>query len=128
MFHDELGAYWRAIAIRQRSSGVMRWSRSSALSSMSICTQCTVPVNSLSPVGVVVADAGAGVAADVGGLVTGEDHGDGGVEPTLADLVAVDVEGDGRAFGETAAVVGELHTHLVIAGSQHAVAFDDDSA
>ncbi len=44
------GGYWRAIAMRKRSSAVMRWSRSSALSSMSICTQWMRPVNSLSPV------------------------------------------------------------------------------
>ena len=82
---------------------------------MSICTQCTVPVNSLSPVRVLVADAGAGVAADVGGLVAGEDHRNGCVDAAVADLVAVDVERDGRALGETAAVVVELHPHLVVA-------------
>ena len=37
--------YWRAIATRKRSSGVIRWSASSASSPMSICTQLTVPVN-----------------------------------------------------------------------------------
>ena len=42
--------YWRAIAMRNRSSGVMRWSRSAVLSSMSICTQWMRPVNSLSAV------------------------------------------------------------------------------
>ena len=40
--------YCRAIATRRRSSGPIRWSTSSAAASMSICTQRTVPVNSLS--------------------------------------------------------------------------------
>jgi hypothetical protein len=40
--------YWRAIAIRNRSSEVIRWSRSSAASSMSIWTQRILPVNVLS--------------------------------------------------------------------------------
>ena len=40
--------YWRAMAIRRRSSSVIRWSRSSAASSMSICTHRIRPVNSLS--------------------------------------------------------------------------------
>ena len=38
--------YWRAIATRKRSSGVIRWSRSSAASSMSIWTHSTLPVKS----------------------------------------------------------------------------------
>ncbi len=41
------GAYWRAIATRSRSSGVMRWSASSASSPRSIWTQLTVPVKTL---------------------------------------------------------------------------------
>ena len=39
--------YWRAIATRRRSSGVIRWSASSASSPRSICTQLTVPVKTL---------------------------------------------------------------------------------
>jgi hypothetical protein len=39
--------YWRAIATRSRSSGLMRWSASSASSPTSICTQLTVPVKTL---------------------------------------------------------------------------------
>jgi hypothetical protein len=38
----------RAIAIRSRSSGVIRWSRSSAASSMSSWTHLMRPVNRLS--------------------------------------------------------------------------------
>ena len=93
---NKMGCYWRAIAMRQRSSGVMRWSRSSALSSMSICTQWMRAGELVVAGGVVGADAGAGVAADVGGLVTGEHHRNGRVDATVADLVAVDVQGDGR--------------------------------
>src|SRR4051794_37210721 len=40
-------AYCRAIATRRRSSGVIRWSTSSASSPRSICTQLTVPVKTL---------------------------------------------------------------------------------
>ena len=39
--------YWRPIATRRRSSGVIRWSASSASSPRSICTQLTVPVKTL---------------------------------------------------------------------------------
>jgi hypothetical protein len=53
-------------------------------------------------------DAGAGVLADVGGLVSGEADRDGVLEAAVGDLVAVGVEGDGGAFGQAAAVVGEL--------------------
>ena len=37
-------AHWRVIAILSRSSGEIRWSRSSALSAMSICTHSIVPL------------------------------------------------------------------------------------
>ena len=40
--------HWRAIATRKRSSAVIRWSASSASSPRSICTQSTLPLNSLS--------------------------------------------------------------------------------
>src|SRR3954447_24838747 len=73
--------------------------------------------------GVVGGDAGSGVAPDVGRLVAREHHRDGGFHPTLSDLAAVHVEGDGAALGEAAAVVGKLHAHLVIAGGQRAVGF-----
>ncbi len=39
----------RAMAIRRRSSGVMKWSAFSAASSMSICTHFTLPLNELAP-------------------------------------------------------------------------------
>ena len=41
-------SYWRAIATRRSSSGLIRWSRSSAASSTSIWTQRTRPVKALS--------------------------------------------------------------------------------
>ena len=49
-------------------------------------------------------------------LVGGEDHRHGVLDATLADLVAVDVERDVAALGQSAAVVGELHADLVLAG------------
>lgn len=39
--------YWRAMAMRSRSSGEIRWSASPASSPRSICTQSIVPVNRL---------------------------------------------------------------------------------
>src|SRR6476469_665684 len=66
--------------------------------------------------GVVGADGCAGFVADVGGFVAGEDHWLGGGDAAGADGVAVVVEGDVAAFGEAAAVVGELHADLVGAG------------
>ena len=45
--HTPPMGYCRAIAILRRSSGEIRWSRSSAASAMSICTHSTVPVKRL---------------------------------------------------------------------------------
>jgi hypothetical protein len=39
-------SYWRAIATRSRSSGLIMWSESSAASATSISTQFTSPVKS----------------------------------------------------------------------------------
>ena len=105
------GAYCRAMATRRRSSGSMKWSWSS--SPTSICTQWILPVKRLVRGGVVGGDGGAGLVADVGRLVGGEDHRLGGLDPAGADCGAVVVEGDVAALGEPAAVVGELHAHLV---------------
>ena len=80
--------------------GVMRWSWSSAASSMSSWTQLTVPVKRLVAGRVVVAHRRAGVGADVAGLVGRVDHRDGGVDPPVADLGAVDEEGDVAALGQ----------------------------
>jgi hypothetical protein len=76
------------------------------------------------PGAVVGDDAGAGVLADVGGLVGGEPDRDRGLEATLGDLVALDEKCDGGAFGESAAVVGGLHAHLVGAGRDRVWGFD----
>ena len=58
------------------------------------------------------------LGADVAGVVGGEDHCGGGVDVSLAGLGAVDVQRDGAALAEAAAVVAELHPHLVVpAGS-----------
>ena len=78
--------YCLAIAIRQRSSGVIRWSASSASSPRSISTHFTRPVNSVSSGGVVVADRRAAVGPDVGRLVGREEHRHGRVDAALADL------------------------------------------
>ena len=87
----------RAIATRSRSSGVIRWSTSSASSSRSICTQRTRPVKRAVRRAVVVADRRGAVAADVGGLV-GRRRPSARSRSTRPSptLLAVDVEGDGR--------------------------------
>ena len=98
---------------------------SSASSPRSIWTQWIRPVKALSVAAVVVADGCGAVGADVEGLVGGEQHRH-CVASTLpcADLGAVEVEGDGAALAEAAAVVGELHPHLVVAGGDVGVAVD----
>jgi hypothetical protein len=48
----------------------------------------------------------------------------GPLDPALADLLGVDVEGDGAALADAAAVVGELHPRLVGAGGQLRVGAD----
>ena len=106
--------YWRAMATRRRSSGSMKWSWSS--SPRSICTQWILPVKRLRLGRVVGGHGGAGLVADVGRLVGGEDHRLGGLDPAGADRGAVVVQRDVAALGEPAAVVGELHAHLVRAG------------
>jgi hypothetical protein len=67
---------------------------------------------------IVVADGRAGVAADVGGFIQGVDVGVGSFHPSAGDLVAVHIEGGGAALAEPAAVVGELHAQLMLAGAQ----------
>ena len=89
----------------------MKWSWSS--SPTSSWTQWILPVNRLVCGGVVGGDGGAGLVADVGGLVGGEDHRLGGSTRPVPTGVAVVVEGDVAALGQPAAVVGELHAHLV---------------
>ena len=111
-----------AMATRNRSSGVIRWSWSS--SPASSCTQLILPVNALVGRGVVVAHRRAGVAADVARLVGGVDHRDGRLGAPVAALGAVDVERDVPALGQAAAVVGELHAHLMRAGRNRRVAVD----
>ena len=65
---------------------------------------------------VVVADGSGAVATEVQRLVRGEEHRHGVLDAALTDLVAVEVERDVAALGQAAAVVGELHADLVLAG------------
>src|SRR3954471_16177657 len=73
---------------------------------------------------VVVADRGGGVSSDVGGLVRGEDQRHGCLDAAFTGLVAVEVERDGAALCGAAAVVGELHPHLVRSGRDRGVGLD----
>src|SRR6478609_7593463 len=72
----------------------------------------------------VVADRGAAVRAEVGGLVAREEHGYGRIDPALAHLAAVEVERGRAALPEAAAVVGELDPDLVLAGRDRVLAVD----
>ena len=65
---------------------------------------------------VVGCDGGARLLTDVSRLVGGEDHGMRGLHTAGADSRAVVEEGDVAALGQSAAVVGELHAHLVGTG------------
>src|SRR6478736_1036472 len=76
--------------------------------------------------GVVVTDRRGRVRADVARLIGREDHRDGGLDAALAGLRAVEVEGDGAALAEAAAVVGELHAHLMGAGWDRPTALDGE--
>src|SRR5215207_1734932 len=101
----------------------MRWSWLSSPDDISISLM--VPVKAVSPGGVVVWHRGEGVAADVGVLIP---EGDpfGLLDPALTDRPAVQVEGDGAALGEPAAVVGELHPHLMLARRDRLLGADDE--
>ncbi len=116
--------YCRAIAILSRSSGEIRWSTSSAASSMSICTQLDRAAEALALRRVVVRDRRRRVAADIAGLVGREDHRHGSFDPALADLLAVDVERDCSALAQAPSVVGELHPHLMRSCRNRRLALD----
>jgi hypothetical protein len=64
---------------------------------------------------VVVADRHAVVVADIGRLVGGEDQRLGEIHAAGSGAFAVVVERHVAALGEAAAVLGELHAHLVLA-------------
>src|SRR5207247_7937111 len=51
-------------------------------------------------------------------------HWDRAFDTALADLVSVDVERHGAALGEPAAVVGELHPHLMLPGWDRRITLD----
>ena len=97
---------------------------SCASSPRSISTHCTRPVNRAVAGAQLVADRRSAVRAHVGGLVGREEHRHGGVDTALPDLRPVDVERRGPALAQAAAVVGELHPHLTLAGRHDRVALD----
>ena len=77
----------------------------------SISTQLTLPVNLR--LAIVVGDRRAELVAEIEALVAGERHRRGPLDAAFADRYAVDVQGDVSALAEPAAVVGELHAHLM---------------
>src|SRR6185369_5852635 len=74
--------------------------------------------------GVVVADGRGRVRTDVARLVGREDQRNRSFDAALAGLGAVDEERDRAALAEAAAVVVELHAHLMGAGRNRGVALD----
>ena len=111
-----LSPYCRAIATRSRSSGVIRWSGSSASSPRSICDPADAAVERELGRAEVVADRACRCREPTSsGLVAGEEHRHGRVDASLADLRAVEVEARRPALAEAAAVVGELHPDLMLA-------------
>ena len=82
-----------------------------------------VPVNAAVRRTIVVADRGRGVAPHVGRLVRREEHRDGPVDTTLADPPRRHRASTVPPL-PTAAVVGELHPHLVLARRDRLVTVD----
>jgi len=70
-------------------------------------------------------DRGALILADVAGLIGGENHRYRHVDAALAVLLAVYIERDRAPLRQAAAVVLELHTHLVLAGGDRLGAFGE---
>ena len=92
---------------------------------MSIWTQCDAAGELGRPWAVVVADRRGAVGADVGGLVGREDHRHGHLDPARRRPLSPSTKSvDVAALAESAAVVGELHPHLVLARRDRLVAVD----
>ena len=100
----------------------MKWSWSSVPTSS--WTQWILPVKRLVRAVVAGAHGGAGLVADVGGLVGGEDHGLRRSDPARPHRGAVVEQRDVAALGQSAAVVRELHPDLVLAGRHGLVGGD----
>src|ERR1700742_2456844 len=66
-----------------------------------------------------------GVRPRVTGFVCGESHRLRLLDSSCADGLPVAIEGDGTPFAETAAVVTELHPHLMIAGRDGLIGGDE---
>src|SRR5208282_1705033 len=62
--------------------------------------------------------------ADIAGFVSREDQGLRLLHTALTALLAVEVERGRAAFRKASAIVGELHTHLVLPGRNLVRAFD----
>src|SRR4029077_4383620 len=73
---------------------------------------------------IILRDGRSRIAANVAAIVGREDHCGRGRNLACAHLLAVDVEGCGPAFAETATRVGELHPYLVIARRQGIACLD----
>src|ERR1039458_2565026 len=65
------------------------------------------------------------ILPDVAGLIGGVDHRYRHVEASLAVFLAVHIQRDSASFGQAAAVVLELHAHLVFASGDRFAAFDE---
>src|SRR5690242_9114377 len=76
------------------------------------------------PGAIVVANGRGAVGSHVTRLVAGEQHRHGSLDPSLSDLLPVDVEFHVAALAQTPAVVRELDPHLVLTGGQAFLAVD----
>ena len=72
----------------------------------------------------VVGDRCGGIGADVGRLVGGEQHRDGGLHATFADLVTVDVQLDLPSLSQSPTVIGELDSDLMVTRRERLVTVD----
>src|SRR5208282_3837427 len=75
---------------------------------------------------VVRGDRGAAVLPDIAAVVGGEDHRLRHGNGPLADLLAINIERHLAALAKTAASVGKLHAHLVLARRQRLLGFDEE--
>src|SRR3954447_3071083 len=73
---------------------------------------------------VVVAHRGSAISSDICGLICGEDQRHGCLDAAFTGLVAVEIERDSAALRRAAAVIGELHPHLMRARRDRGVGLD----
>src|SRR6516164_10683723 len=112
--------------MRTASSGETKCSKLSAASPISKLHPFDSSVECIAPRAVVRGDWGAAILADVAAVVSGEDHRLRHGNGPLADLLAINIERHLAALAKTAASIGKLHAHLVLACRERLCRFDEE--